>query len=199
MKIHNKVNIYPKDIIISNNSKSHIIIKHPSSSLLRENAVNKRYSFLRGTAVAIDLLQLGETWVHVIYALMKVVYNHLSQYTVYNSIRTQSHRVGSRPAIVRRGGPVHSDASGPQTNVLAIVRCCNHACYISFLGPIKSVCTRYCSILTQGAIIGSVLNRQGRTIAINTNVLLPPTHAFFLPGVNIEINSFLTISINEQV
>ena len=97
---------------------------------------------------------------------------------------------------VRRGGPVHSDASGPQTSVLAIVRCCNHTCYISFLGPIKPVCTRYCSILAQGAIIGSVLNRQGRTTAVNTNGLLPPTHAFFLPGLNIEINLFLTISDN---
>ena len=156
--------------------------------MLRESAVSKHYSFLRGTAIAIDLLQLGETRVHFTYASLEIVRDHPSQCTIYNLIRTQSHRVGSHPATVRRGGPVHSDASGPQTSVLAIVRCCNHACYISFLGPIKPVCTRY--------LLGSVLNRQGRTTAVNTNVLLPPTHAFFLPGLNIEINLFLTISDN---
>ena len=107
-----------------------------TSCLLRESAVNKRYSLLRGTATAIDLHQLGKPEVHDIYAPMKVVYGHLSQCTVYNSNGSSLTEWAAVSPSARRGRSIHSDAAGLKTNVPVTIRCRNHPCYISLLVPI---------------------------------------------------------------
>ena len=65
-----------KDSIINLNQHSY---STSTSCLLRESAVNKRYSLLRVTAIAIDLHQLGKPEMHDVYAPLKVVYDNLSQ------------------------------------------------------------------------------------------------------------------------
>lgn len=58
----------------------------------------------------------------------------------------------------------------PTTHVPGTVPPCHHTSYVSLLVSISLVCTRYCSMLDQGAIIETVLNRLGRATVTNTSL-----------------------------